>query len=199
MGCAQSAVADASASAMANPVSLPVSLAPSLASLPPWLTQLSDANATLPPPVLGGSDPRLSFDPLPSPSQWSLEKPLGDLTTLFGNVERTHDDGIADDPLCFSPANAANTVFTPPVSSVLSSACVSPFELEKRPRLQPGAAKEEPRADMSPTSTTNPLDAAPAFDGALAVEDLQEIDLLADALPSMPESEYAAFVATLLA
>jgi len=174
----------------ATPVCLPVPLAP----MPPWLAaSLSDANATLPPPVLGGSDPRLGhhlgldprlyLDPLPSPP------PLGDLSALFGNIisQQPVAVGVADDaalgadPLCL----------TPPSASAISSACVSPFELEKRPKNAPPqppkpAQPEPPKTavELSPTSTTAGL-----FDP-------DEPDEL---IPGMPDSEYRQFVEALLA
>ena len=72
-------------------------------------------------------------------------------------------------------------VVPPPTASVISSACVSPFELEKRPKLAP-PGKEDLRPEASPITTTTPFDDEPD-----------------DFLPSMKESEYTAFVETLLA
>ena len=122
---------------------------------------------------------------------------MTDLSGLFGAAagERSVVDaagvGVAadDDPLCL----------TPPIHpSSLASACVSPFELEKKTDgLAEGHAaaalakrashvrESDPRLEMSPTSTTTPFDAD---------------DPLLELLPSVKEeAEYSAFVETLLA
>lgn len=131
-------------------VKLPVSLGGS-APLPPWLQGLQDPEAILPPPVLGGADPRLAFEPLPAAAEWSqiapplgAPPPVGDLSSLFGPPTarpptaaaaaqadyglRGEDEGHQRDPL--NPL-----CLTPPNPSVISPHCVSPFELsmEKRP------------------------------------------------------------------
>lgn len=178
---------------VAPPVSLPVNLGGTLGGLPPmppWMgaaaasMDLPQNGGAMPAPSLGGADPRLGFDPLPTPNWAMTPGPLGDLSTLFGNqlAERAGLGAPAeggDDPLCL----------TPPTASAISSTCVSPFELEKRPQKPPsalGAPMKDPTGppstvQSSPVSTTTPFD--------------QEDDFF----PVPDEAEYKAFVETLLA
>jgi len=131
--------------------------------------------------VLGGCDPRLGFDPLPAPAALCPPPPIGDLSALFGpSLAERADDTVGANPLCLTP---------PQASPVLSSSCVSPFELEKRQTWPPITQKDDhlikdeaARLSLSPTSTTAPFE-----------DDHDEN------LPSMPDAEYTAFVETLLA
>jgi len=124
------------------------------------------------------SSPMPPMPPMPPTGAWSPE-----LISLFAGGEMPHvpeDEsreeavsGTDDDPLCLS------TYLTPPTSSCVEKSCVSPFELEKRPKLLP------PPVPEAKACTT------------IAEED--NINLFDDSRPMMGEAEYNDFLNTLLA
>ena len=172
--------------AIPAPVALPVSLGTMPGTMPPWMPQmpLDPASALMQPSsVLGGSDPRLGFDPLPSCNDWSTD----DLVSLFGPPPAPDTaklpDGVDADPLCL----------TPPSASALSQACVSPFELEKRPKGGSGAAlvKEDARLEMSPVSTTAPFDADDEIPEETSLSSIKEVHTAPATLTLAPGGQRA--------
>jgi len=122
--------------------------------------------------------PSSPMPPMPPTGAWTPE-----LISLFAGGDMPHvpeDEsreeavsGTDDDPLCLS------TYLTPPTSSCVEKSCVSPFELEKRPKLLPPAV--------------------PEVKACTTIAEEDNINLFDDSRPMMGEAEYNDFLNTLLA
>lgn len=111
--------------------------------------------------------------PLPSPDNtWTPD--LLSFLSADGDDASAGGGGGGD---AGAPASADPLCLTPPMASGVGSLCVSPFELEKRPK---------------------PFSSAPAASGCAAVDDddIHLIDI--DGLPLLKDSECTAFIETLL-
>lgn len=153
----------------APPIGLPVSMGQP--PLPPWMAALHDPAFPLPAPSSMPS-PTLNCELPTANSLGSLSSV--DLSALFGptcvdDAAREQTSGGGVDPLCL----------TPPTASVIGSACVSPFELDKKPK-----AFDKEGMLVSPSRE--------ALGGCAAVSAATEDDFELNA-------DYAAFVETLLA
>jgi len=126
--------------------------------------------------ALAVGTPPSPMPPMPPAGSWTPE-----LMSLFAGtaadeeVTKEAASSSSEDPLCLS------TYLTPPISSsTVEKVCVSPFELEKRPKPLPQPAPTEAKA-----CTT------------LAEDD--SYNLFDDGQPFMKEAEYTEFLETLLA
>jgi hypothetical protein len=151
---------------------------PRLPSYPQWMASLNDPLTHAPPVSLSVPVPAsmpspggMGLDPLPPAGNWSST----DLAALFGAHA---GDAPAEPASATGGSGEGSSVplgplgLTPPsAASVLSAACVSPFELEKRPK-PPGVAQANEKA---------PFACAPA------IAEGSENDLAEDVLKDMKE------------
>ena len=166
------------------------------APMPHWTVEaamgaaLSGPGATLPPlcPLPGaGNGGAWSpdflglFSPTASPGDAEISNAAQQLAVA--GEEAASGSTAEADPLCLSP---------PMPTGVTSATCVSPFELEKRPK--PFVPSAQPAASPSGAS---PCGLAPI---AAPTEDLGDLlNLTDDSLPMMKDAEYSAFIEALLA
>ena len=172
----------------------PTIMSVNTAAPPPTMLRVNTASAV---PSQTPSPLSLGFPDLTPPSDADLNTLFGlatgdaDDTSLRSSYDSAaFDDGSADhaaypaQPLCLTPPTTAATPSAP--AGVVSSACMSPFELDKRPKNQ-SAASSNP-SPVPTVSSENLENVKPSDDG--------QPD---DYLTSKQESDYNAFVNTLLA
>uniref|UniRef100_A0A7S2MPD2 C2H2-type domain-containing protein n=1 Tax=Haptolina brevifila TaxID=156173 RepID=A0A7S2MPD2_9EUKA len=155
--------------------------------------------------------PASPLPPAVSPGAWTPE-----LMSLFSGGATEQEapraiiaSSVAEDPLCL------DSYYTPPISSTAEKACVSPFELEKRPApLSPTPAESKACTTLAEDDTYNLFDDGQPFmkeaSGLPWLYHLSRADLPPAPFPSAhlafchrpappPQAEYTEFLETLLA